>query len=152
FGEIIVKVGEDGRLVYLRDVVRNTKYDAAGKPILGEQGIELGSQNSDLICTLGQTEDGKVVRYPSVGLAVFQLPTANALATGDGVKKEMERLKKRFPQGLDYKIAYDTTPFIEHSVDDVLNTIYIAAGLVIVVVMVFLQDWRAMLLPMIDIV
>jgi multidrug efflux pump len=83
-------------------------------------------------------------------LAVFALPTANALATGEGVKKKMEELKKRFPEGLDYRIAYDTTPFIEHSVEDVINTIYIAAALVIVVVLVFLQDWHAMLLPLID--
>ncbi len=64
----------------------------------------------------------------------------------------MEELKKRFPEGVDYQIAYDTTPFIRHSVEDVINTIYIAAALVIVVVLFFLQDWRAMLLPTIDIV
>jgi multidrug efflux pump subunit AcrB len=136
FGDIIVKVGQQGRIVYLRDVAR----------------LDLGAQNSDLICTLSTNEGGKSVRYPSVALAVFALPTANALATGDGVKKEMERLKKRFPQGVDYQIAYDTTPFIEHSVDDVIKTIFEAAALVIIVVLLFLQDWRAMLLPMIDIV
>jgi len=140
FGDIIVKVGSGGRYVRLKDVAR----------------LELGAQNSDLICTLSMMKDAKddkeLVRYPSVALAVFALPTANALATGDGVKKKMEDLKKRFPQGLDYQIAYDTTPFIRHSVDDVIHTIYIAAGLVIVVVLVFLQDWRAMLLPIIDIV
>jgi multidrug efflux pump subunit AcrB len=153
FGDIIVKVGQDGRMVYLRDVVRTTKLDAKGKPIPGEKGIELGAQNSDLICTLSTvTEDGEQVRYPSVALAVYALPTANAVATGDVVKKKMEDLKKRFPQGLDYKIVYDTTPFIQHSVEDVKNTIYIAAGLVIVVVMIFLQDWRAMLLPLIDMI
>ncbi|MBI3407465.1 MAG: efflux RND transporter permease subunit [Planctomycetes bacterium] len=152
FGEIIVKVGQDGRLVYLRDVVRATKFDPSGNPIPGTAGIELGAQNSDLNCTLTTVKDGKQVRYPSVALAVFALPTANALSVGDGVKKKMEELKKKFPQGLDYQIAYDTTPFIRHSVDDVFHTIYIAAGLVIVVVMVFLQDWRAMLLPIIDIV
>jgi multidrug efflux pump len=136
FGNIIVKVGAGGRLVYLRDVAR----------------LELGAQNSDLICTLSTVKDGEPKQYPSVAMAVFALPTANALATGDGVKKKMEQLKKRFPQGLDYEIAYDTTPFIRHSVDDVFNTIYIAAALVIVVVLVFLQDWHAMLLPIIDIV
>jgi len=136
FGDIIVKVAQDGRMVHLRDVAR----------------LELGAQNSDLICTLSTVQNGNPVQYPSVALAVFALPTANALATGDGVKKKMEQLKKRFPQGLDYQIAYDTTPFIRHSVDDVFNTIYIAAALVIVVVLVFLQDWRAMLLPIIDII
>jgi multidrug efflux pump len=136
FGNIIVKVGKDGRMVYLRDVAR----------------LDLGAQNSDLICTLSTNKDGKPIQYPSVAMAVFALPTANALATGDGVKAKMEQLKKRFPQGLDYQIAYDTTPFIRHSVDDVFNTIYIAAALVIVVVLLFLQDWHAMLLPIIDIV
>jgi multidrug efflux pump len=156
FGKIVVKVGSDGRLVYLRDVVRATRKDNKGNPISGEKGIELGAQNSDLICTLctmKESKDGKqLVRNPSVALAIFALPTANALATGDAVKKKMEELKKRFPQGVDYQIAYDTTPFIRHSVADVINTIYIAAALVIVVVLIFLQDWRAMLLPMIDIV
>lgn len=140
FGNIIVKVGEDGRYVRLRDVAR----------------LQLGAQNSDLICTLSTRKEGQnsaeVVRYPSVAMAVFALPTANALSTGDGVKSKMEQLKRQFPQGIDYQIAYDTTPFIRHSVEDVINTIYIAAALVIVVVMVFLQDWRAMLLPIIDII
>jgi multidrug efflux pump len=136
FGNIIVKVGADGRFVRLKDVAR----------------LKLGAQNSDLICTLSTVKDGKPVRYPSVAMAVFALPTANALSTGDGVKAKMEELKKRFPEGLDYEIAYDTTPFIKHSVQDVINTTYIAAALVIVVVLIFLQDWRAMLLPIIDII
>lgn len=136
FGEIIVKVGQDGRLVRLRDVAR----------------LELGAQNSDLLCNLGQVEGGGVRRYPSVAMAVFQLPQANALDTAGNVKRKMEELKTRFPQGLDYAIPYDTTPFIQHSVEDVVNTIFIAAILVIVVVMVFIQDWRAMLLPIIDII
>ncbi|MGD9633655.1 MAG: efflux RND transporter permease subunit [Pirellulales bacterium] len=141
FGEIIVKVGQNGRYVRLRDVAK----------------IDLGSQNSDLSCALTthvKGPDGKEVikRFPSVALAVFALPTANALAVGEGVKSKMEELKRSFPEGVDYRIAYDTTPFIEHSVHDVFVTIYIAAALVIVVVMFFLQDWRAMLLPIIDIV
>ena len=70
-----------------------------------------------------------------MALAVFALPTANALAVGEGVKAKMEELKRSFPGGVDYRIAYDTTPFIEHSVHDVFVTIYIAAALVIVVVM-----------------
>jgi multidrug efflux pump len=152
FGDIIVKIGNEGRIVYLRDVVRTAKLDSTGKPVAGTRGIELGAQNSDLICTLSTNIDGKRVQYPSIGMAVFPLPTANALATEEGILKKMEQLKKRFPQGLEYKIAYNTAPFIRHSVDDVINTIWIAAGLVIVVVLVFLQDWRAMLLPIIDIV
>ncbi len=136
FGAIVVKLGSDGTLVYLRDVAR----------------LELGAQNADLGCTLTVKEDGKPVQYPSVALGVYTTRTANALSTGDAVKAKMEELKKQFPQGVDYVIAYDTTPFIRDSVQDVINTIYIAAGLVIVVILVFLQDWRAMLLPIIDIV
>lgn len=152
FGAIIVKAGKDGRLVYLRDVVRNTKFDKNNKPIPGTEGIELGAQNFDLDCALYKKVDGQPKRYPSVALAVFALPTANALETADKLKATMERLKQSFPKGVDYEIAYDTTPFIEHSVKDVFKTIVEAAILVIIVVMCFLQDWRAMLLPMIDIV
>lgn len=125
FGNIIVNVGEKGRLVYLRDVAR----------------LELGSQNSDQNCTL----NGE----PSVCLAVFQLPQANALDTADGVRKTMEELKAKFPVGLDYQIAYDTTPFIQHSVEDVVNTLLIAIGLVAIVVLVFLQNWRSAIIPLI---
>lgn len=136
FGEIIVKVAEGGRYIRLRDVAR----------------LELGAQNSDLICVLSQIIDGKIVPYPSIGLAIFPLPQANSLDTAKGVVQKMEQLKKKFPQGLDYVIGYDTTPFIRHSVEDVFHTIIIAALLVIVVVLVFIQDWHAMLLPMMDIV
>jgi multidrug efflux pump len=136
FADIIVKVGQDGRYVRLGDVAE----------------LKLGAQNSDINCTLGQVVDGKLVRNPSVAMAVFQLPQANALDTAAAVKKKMIELKKKFPQGLDYLIPYDTTPFIKHSVEDVINTIVVAALLVIVVVMVFLQDWKAMLLPIIDII
>ncbi len=135
FGAIVIKTGTEGRIVYLRDVAR----------------IDLGSQNEDLGCDVGHTVNGKMVRYPSLALAIFALPSANALDTADAVKKKMEELKKRFPEGLDYEIGYDTTPFIKHSVDDVFNTIFIAALLVIVVVLVFIQDWHAMLLPIMDI-
>jgi multidrug efflux pump subunit AcrB len=136
FGAIVVKVGEGGRYVHLRDVAR----------------LDLGAQNSDIDCTVNLKKDDKPVRYPSVGLSVFSLPTANALQTADRVYKKMAELKKRFPQGLDYQIVYDTTPYIKQSVENVNDTIYIAIVLVIIVIMVFLQDWHAMLLPMIDIV
>ncbi len=137
FGDIVVKVGEGGRHVHLRDVAR----------------LDLGAQNSDVECVLSlKNKDGKPERYPSVALAVFSLPTANSLDVADRLYKKMEQLKKRFPQGLDYTITYDTTPYIHQSVDNVKTTIYIAIALVILVIMVFLQDWHAMLLPMIDIV
>ncbi len=79
-----------------------------------EEGVQLGSQQYDQSCTL----DGK----PSVALSIYQLPGYNALDTAKGVYAKMRELKKRFPAGVDYKIVYDTTPFIQESVDEVFNT------------------------------
>jgi multidrug efflux pump len=111
-------------IVRLRDVAR----------------VELGDQNYSLGCRF----DGR----PSVGLAVFQLPGANALAVGNRIRAKMEELKQTFPEGVDYQIAYDTTPFIRESVLDVVRTLLEAVVLVGVVVLVFLQNWRATLIPM----
>lgn len=114
-------------LVRLRDVAR----------------IELGAQNYNQACTF----DG----HPSVGLAVWQLPGTNALNVANGVKAKMEELKGRFPYDVAYAVGYDTTPFISESIDDVLRTLLEAVALVGLVVLLFLQDWRAMILPMIDV-
>ncbi len=108
-----------------------------------EEGVQLGSQQYDQTCTL----DGK----PSVALSIFQLPGSNALATAKGIYAKMRELKTRFPKGLDYEIVYDTTPFITESVDEVWHTLRDAVILVAIVVLLFLQDWRAMILPMIDV-
>ncbi len=105
--------------------------------------IELGAQNYNQSCTF----DGR----PSVGLGLYQLPGTNALEVADRVRVKMEELKTRFPDGVDYAIAYDTTPFIRESVMDVVWTMFEAIALVGLVVLVFLQDWRAMILPMIDV-
>lgn len=114
-------------IVRLRDVAR----------------VERGSQQYDQSCTL----DGQ----PSVALSVYQLPGANALNTANAVYDKMKELKTRFPDGLDYKIVYDTTPFIRESVNEVFYTLRDAVILVAIVVLIFLQDWRAMILPMIDV-
>jgi multidrug efflux pump len=114
-------------IVRLRDVAR----------------VERGSQQYDQSCTL----DGK----PSVALSIYQLPGSNALETAAGVRAKMKELKARFPEGLDYKIVYDTTPFIRQSVHEVFATLRDAVILVAIVVLLFLQDWRAMILPMIDV-
>ena len=112
-------------IVRLRDVAR----------------VELGDQNYSLGCTF----DG----HPSVGLAVFQLPGTNALEVANKIRAKMEELKADFPDGVEYQIAYDTTPFIRESVADVVRTLFEAVVLVGVVVLVFLQNWRATLIPMI---
>jgi multidrug efflux pump len=114
-------------IVRLRDVAR----------------IELGALSYTQACTF----DGQ----PSVGLSVYQLPGTNALEVADRVVKKMEELKTRFPDGVDYKIGYDTTPYIRESIQDVVVTLLEAVAIVGAVVLVFLQDWRAMVLPMIDV-
>ena len=105
--------------------------------------VEQGSQQYDQSCTL----DGK----PSVALSIYQLPGSNALETAAGVYAKMKDLKTRFPEGLDYEIVYDTTPFIRESVNEVFYTLRDAVLLVAIVVLLFLQDWKAMILPMIDV-
>src|SRR5438046_5941397 len=87
----------------------------------------------------------------SAGLGIFLLPGANALDTADRVKAKMRELYARFPRGLHYGFQYDTTPFIRESVDEVFNTLRDAIILVAVVVLLFLQDWKALLLPVIDV-
>ncbi len=135
-------------VVKLKDVVRTDRTEMVrgpdGKSTPTQyRGIELTAKNQDVRSTL----NGK----PSAGLGIFQLPGSNALATADSVKRKMKDLKARFPLGLDYTVRYDTTPFIRQSVAEVFNTLRDAILLVAVVVLLFLQDWRAMILPMIDV-
>ena len=103
--------------------------------------IELGAQSYDQTCTL----DGK----PSVALSVYQLPGSNALDVAQRVKERMKELKEHFPPGIDYAIVYDTTPFINESISEVFETLFDAIVLVAVVVLVFLQNWRSTLIPLI---
>ncbi len=105
--------------------------------------VELTARTQDINSYL----DGR----PSVGIAIFQLPGSNALDTADRVKAKLVQMSKRFPPGVKYAVRYDTTPYIRQSVDEVYNTLIDAILLVAVVVLLFLQDWRAMILPMIDV-
>jgi multidrug efflux pump len=141
FDDIVVKTGDKGAIVRLRDVVRKVQRDEHGHVV--EKGTELGATNYDVNSYL----DGD----PSVTLAVFQLPGSNALKTAEEIKAKMTELKGKFPQGVDYKIVYDTTVFIDESVHEVYKTLFEAFVLVFIVVLVFLQDWRATLMPMIDV-
>ncbi|MBI3410731.1 MAG: efflux RND transporter permease subunit [Planctomycetes bacterium] len=127
FADIVLNTGGDGEVTYLKDVTRT----------------ELGAKSQDQSLTL----DGK----PSVGLAIFQLPGSNALDVADAIRAKMRELEKRFPQGLKFAIVYDTTPFISESVHEVFNTLRDAVILVAIVVLLFLQDWRSLLLPVIDV-
>ncbi|WP_437188072.1 efflux RND transporter permease subunit [Planctomicrobium sp. SH668] len=123
FEDIIVKTGTGTNLVYLRDVAR----------------VELGSQSYDQFTE----KEGQ----PNANIGIYQLPGANALEVADNVKAAMERLKENFPAGVQYSIPLDTTKFIDASVHEVYKTLIEAGILVLVVIMVFLQDWRAVLIP-----
>jgi multidrug efflux pump len=125
FDNIVLKASPDGRLVRIRDIGH----------------CELGGKNWDITAKI----DGK----PCANLAVFQLPDANALATADRVRAKMEELKKSFPAGVDYVINYDTTPFIRESVEEVFFTLGSAVVLVALVVILFLQNWRSAIIPLI---
>jgi multidrug efflux pump len=127
FGEVVLKTGPDGEVTYLRDVAR----------------VELGARNQD---TAGRL-DGE----PAPALVVYLLPGANALDTADGVKAKLRELEGRFPKGLRYAVNYDTTPFIRESVAEVFHTLRDAIILVALVILLFLQDWKALLLPVIDV-
>lgn len=138
FGDIVLKTGDDGQATRLRDVVSEKRVTAEGRTV---GGIQLGAKNEDTSCTL----DGQ----PSVGLAIFQLPGSNALDTAAGIRQRMEELKRSFPPDVDYAIVYDTTPFINESINEVFKALRDAIILVALVVLCFLQSWRATLIPLI---
>ena len=123
FENVIVKAGDDGTLVLLRDVGL----------------VELGAETySSLLRFQG---------VDAVGFGVLALPTANALDVQRGVAAEMARLSESFPPGIQYRIAFDTTIVVQESIAEVVETIVIAIALVVLVMFVFLQSWRATLIP-----
>jgi hydrophobe/amphiphile efflux-1 (HAE1) family protein len=127
FENVVVHTGEDGRIVRVRDVAR----------------VELGALDYGVNAYLNDAE--------AVGLAISQRPGSNALATAHRVRTAMEQLRRSFPAGLEYRIAYDPTVFVEESVADVQRTLFEAAGLVVLVVLLFLQSWRVSLIPLVAI-
>src|SRR4051812_368354 len=143
FEQIIVKTGTGGQNVLLKDVVRKPKLDDKGNVL--QAGIELGAKNYDVNSYLGTKEK----RYPAATLAIFQMPGSNAIATAEAIKAKMAELKSRFPEGVDYRIVYDTTVFVEESIASVYHTLIEAFILVFIVVLVFLQNWRATVIPMV---
>ena len=127
FEDIVVRAGADGRTVRLRDVAR----------------VELGA--------LSYSTNSFLLRKSAVALLVTQRPGSNALATAKNISDTMEKLKTRFPKGLDYNIGYNPTEFIAQSVHELIKTIYEAMLLVVIVVLVFLQGWRPAIIPIIAI-
>ena len=123
FEKIIVKTDKGGRITRLQDVAT----------------VELGAQQ--------YSQTFKLNGQPSAGMAIFQLPNANALEVAKRVETRMNELAKAFPEGMTWVIPFDTTKFVSSAVHDVYKTLIEAAVLVLIVILVFLQDWRATLVP-----
>jgi hydrophobe/amphiphile efflux-1 (HAE1) family protein len=124
FEQIVVHTTDAGSIVRLRDVAR----------------IELGAQNYNSV--------PKLNGQPTVPIAIFLQPGANALETGGAIQKRMEELKADFPQGMAYTIPYDTLQYVKVSIEEVVKTLLEAMALVFLVVLLFLQNWRATFIPM----
>jgi len=127
FGDIIVRSDPDGRQVRVRDVAR----------------VELGAQDYTLNTYLSNK--------PTVVIAVMQRPGSNALDAANAVKAEMDTLSKTFPKGMEYSVIYNPTEFIGQSIDAVYHTLFEAVILVVLVILVFLQNWRAAIIPIVAI-
>ncbi|MFC4932376.1 efflux RND transporter permease subunit [Massilia sp. GCM10023247] len=124
FGQIIVKTGEDGATTLLKDVAR----------------LEMGSNSYALRSLLNNKS--------AVAIPIFEAPNANALQLSTDVRATMDALSKDFPEGVEYSIVYDPTQFVRESIDSVIRTLLEAIVLVALVVIVFLQSWRASLIPL----
>ncbi len=124
FEQIVIRANPDGSIVRLKDVAR----------------VELGAQLYNIA--------GRLNGKPSAILAIYQLPGSNALDASAGVKKEMNILKQRFPTDLDYAVSLDTTLAVSQGMNEIMSTLWKALLLVILVVYIFLQGWRASLIPL----
>ncbi|MGE8294326.1 MAG: efflux RND transporter permease subunit [Pseudomonas sp.] len=127
FESVILRTGDTGASLLLKDVAR----------------VELGAQDYSLVTTLNGQQNA--------AFGIYLQPGANALDTAEAVERTMERLSKRFPEGIAYKIPYDTTKFVQVSIEEVIHTFFEALLLVVLVVFVFLQNWRATLIPVLAI-
>ncbi len=124
FGDIVIRANADGSFVQVKDVGR----------------IELGSQSYNMI--------GRLNGKPAAIIALYQMPGSNAIEAADGAKKLMAKLKERFPADLDYVVALDTTLAVTEGIKEIVHTLFEALILVIIVVFIFLQGWRATLIPL----
>jgi multidrug efflux pump len=124
FGDIVIRAGSNGEITRLKDVAR----------------VELGAAEFSLNSMLDN--------QPAVAIPIFQSPGANAIQISDAVRKTMAELKERFPAGVDYEVVYDPTIFVKDSIKSVIKTLLEALALVVIVVVVFLQTWRASIIPL----
>ena len=127
FEDIVIQAGADGTLIKLKDVAR----------------VELGAENYNSFLRFRGND--------SVGILIYPLPGSNALTVANKVKAELNRLTKDFPPGMQYAIGFDTTLFVQESLAEVQKTLFEAIGLVILVIFIFLQDWRTTLIPVLTI-
>ena len=125
FADIVVRATPDGQITRVRDIGR----------------VELGANQYALRSLLDN--------QPAVAIGIFQRPGTNAIEASNQVRQTMERLKQEFPEGVDYKIVYDPTVFVRNSITAVVETLFEAILLVVIVVMVFLQTWRASVIPLV---
>ena len=125
FGDIVVKTAPGGAVTRLRDVAR----------------VELGAADYSLRSLLNNK--------PAVAVPVFQAPGSNAIQIADAVRATMEEIKQNMPEGVDYAVVYDTTQFVRASIEAVVNTLLEAVVLVVIVVVLFLQTWRASIIPLV---
>ena len=124
FGDIIVKYTPDGRIIHLKDIAR----------------IELGAYS--------YSNESYINQKSSVSMGVYQLPGTNAIETVRRLRAELEEMKKSFPDDVDYIIGYDTTEYVQESINALYRTIFEAVILVVLVIIVFLQNWRAAMIPL----
>ncbi|MEO1050166.1 MAG: multidrug efflux RND transporter permease subunit [Bacteroidota bacterium] len=127
FENIIIKAGENGRVVQVKHIGR----------------VELGAQN--------YVTKGYLGKDPAIALPIYQSPGSNAIETAEEIQAKMVELSKEFPEDLEYKIAYNPTEFVQKSVDQVYHTIFEAVILVVLVILLFLQSWRASIIPILAI-
>jgi HAE1 family hydrophobic/amphiphilic exporter-1 len=127
FNEIVVATDDDGRVTRIRDIAR----------------VELGSQDY----TTNAYLDNKV----ATAIGIYQRPGSNALATAAAVLGTMDELAKSFPPGMAYRVVYNTTDFVQQSVNEVIKTLFEAVVLVVIVIILFLQSWRAAVIPIVAI-
>ncbi|MCR8931414.1 MULTISPECIES: efflux RND transporter permease subunit [unclassified Pseudomonas] len=125
FENIVIRAGDDGEITRLKDIAR----------------VELGSSQYALRSLLNN--------QPAVAIPIFQRPGSNAIDISNEVRGKMEELKKGFPQGMDYSIVYDPTIFVRGSIEAVVHTLFEALILVVLVVILFLQTWRASIIPLV---
>ncbi|QXI25687.1 efflux RND transporter permease subunit [Pseudomonas vanderleydeniana] len=125
FENIVIRAGDDGEITRLKDIAR----------------VELGSSQYALRSLLNN--------QPAVAIPIFQRPGSNAIEISNEVRAKMEELKKDFPQGMDYSIVYDPTIFVRGSIEAVIHTLFEALVLVVLVVILFLQTWRASIIPLV---